>query len=465
MLHREKAEGKNAFDAEAFRLNGHALVDLLADHYEQVEKQSHCNAYRAPEITLEKYQNAFADDSLAFLELIRTVQKDSVHLHHPKFMGHQVVPPAPLSALAEFFAAAMNNGTAVYEMGAAGTAMEAVVIDQTAKWIGWEKAGGFMTGGGSLGNLTAMIALCRNPEFNEQSCIFISQAAHYCLDRGQHILGLKSHQLVSVETDDRGAMQVKDLAKKIQHCIQQGRKPFALLSNACCTSTGVFDPLNELSSLVSEHKLWWHVDAAHGGSALLSEKHRHRLKGLERADSVVIDYHKMWLCSAQATAVIFKNDLDSYRSFEQEASYLWEKDQELEWYNLGKRTLECTKYMMALKVFSVLKYLKTNTLAEYLEDGHALAKYLYDKVNAMPQWEAPVEPESNIVIFRFAGENADAVNASIRKSILQEGKFYIVQTRFKGKLFLRCTLMSPHTTYRHIDELLGQSLEFASKFA
>ena len=107
--------------------------------------------------------------------------------------------------------------------------------------------------------------------------------------------------------------------------LAKGNRVMALVSAACSTATGSYDNLEAISDFSEKYKIWHHVDAAHGGPAILSQKYKHFLKGIERADSIVMDFHKMMMTPGLNTLILFRNDDDSYATFAQKASYLLEQ--------------------------------------------------------------------------------------------------------------------------------------------
>jgi L-2,4-diaminobutyrate decarboxylase len=188
------------------------------------------------------------------------------------------------------------------------------------------------------------------------------------------------------------------------------------------------------------------VDAAHGGPAGLSEKYRHLLHGCERADSVVFDAHKMMLMPALVTGVIFRDGAHSFCTFDDRASYLIEKSAQEEWYNCSHRTMECTKRLLCLKVYASLMCYGTKFFGDYVTRQYDLARAFARMVREAEDFELALEPDTNIVCFRYAPQGAtdlDALNASIRKRLVESGEFYIVQARLPKGLYLRVTLLNP----------------------
>ncbi|MEL6661137.1 MAG: pyridoxal-dependent decarboxylase, partial [Bacteroidota bacterium] len=150
-----------AYDAAAFRQLGHELIDLLADHLEKVqnEKVDHLIHYRDPATELAFWQEDFANAPAEPMDFFRKILDHSTHVHHPNYIGHQISVPAPVNALAGMVSDVLSNGTGVYDMGMSSNALERVVTDFTAKKIGFDTgASGFLTSGGTLANLTAVLA-------------------------------------------------------------------------------------------------------------------------------------------------------------------------------------------------------------------------------------------------------------------------------------------------------------------
>jgi L-2,4-diaminobutyrate decarboxylase len=192
---------------------------------------------------------------------------------------------------------------------------------------------------------------------------------------------------------------------------------------------------------------------------LFSEKYRNLIRGIERVDSVVIDFHKMLLVPALNTLVMFKNGERSFETFAQKASYLFQKSQKNVWYNSATRTIECTKSALGIIAYTAIKYYGDNYFREYIGSRYDLAKYLAKIINSDPQLELAVNPDSNIVCFRyspdgFSGDSLNRINASIRDKIIKEGTFYIVQAELDGKIWIRLTIINPLTTPEHLKELV-----------
>jgi len=467
---------KQAYSSSDFRERGHEVVDLLADYLEAAQSGSDPAVFKRydPETLYSEWKEGLdKPKSQSFQNWAKKVLNDSIHLHNPGYMGHQVSAVLPDAALADLLSRLLNNGVGVYEMGSPTVAMERVVIKQLAEQLGLgEEADGILTSGGTLGNLTALLAArqikiekdsWKEGTGNTRYAFMVSEQAHYCIDRAVRIMGWGDDGILKVPTDDCFRMDAARLQEIYEAAMQRGIEVLGVVGNACSTATGSFDPLADIAQFCKDNDLWFHVDAAHGGAAAYSSKHCHLLQGIERADSVVVDFHKLMMCPALVTGVVFKNASNSYRTFSQEASYLWNR-QEPEWFNLGKRTFECTKDMMALKVYAVLHQYGTKLFGEITDHLFSQGKTFANIIDQRPDFELLMQPECNILCFRHAPENVSDLNehnAAIRRAVIDRGHSFIVQTEINGKLYLRTTLMNVFTSEDHLKGLLNEIEETA----
>jgi L-2,4-diaminobutyrate decarboxylase len=462
-----------AFDAESFRRQGHQVVDALADFLaaSTPEQRKRVLPYEDPETMLRSWAGRFGPAPAAdFPALVGEVLARSNDLLHPRYIGHQCTTALPLAALGGFVGQFLNNGSAVYEMGPVNVAMERNLIAWMAGLAGWiDGADGVFTSGGSIGNLTALLAArqARSQDNvwtaglgdEDRLAVLVSEQCHYSVRRAAAVIGLGEEAAVSVAVDDRFHMTPGGLNRAFDEARRRGRRPIALVANACSTATGSYDDLGAAADFAAAHGLWLHVDGAHGAAALLSEKYKHYLDGLGRADSFIWDAHKNLLMPALITGVLFRQGRHSYEAFSQKASYLFEKESGEEWYNFAHRTIECTKTMMGLRLFVSLAAYGTDFFGGYITAMYDLARDFARLLRESGDFETAVEPESNIVCFRHLkkGEtDLDGLQKRIRRTLLEKGSFYVVQTELRGRHWLRCTLINPRTTIRDLDALLQE---------
>ncbi len=474
----EKDVLRKVYEAESFRDLGHKVIDLLADHLEQVQthKDHPVLSYKSPEEVYSYWKEDFSSDS-QIMDVFKGILNHSINVHHPRYIGHQVAVPAFVSSLAGLMSDILSNGTGVYEMGMASNAIEKIVTDLVAKKIGYtQEASGLLTSGGTLANLTALLAArkAKAPSsvwekgHQEKLAIMVSQEAHYCIDRAARILGLGSEGIIKVPVKENFSIHTEKLDEYLHSANKKGFHVIAIVGCACSTATGAYDDLNVLADFAQHNDLWFHVDGAHGGGVVFSEKYKHLVNGISRADSVVIDFHKMLMTPALNTGLIFKNAEDSYRTFEQKAQYLWDSQHTREWYNSGKRTFECTKLMMSIKIYAILKAHGNEVFEKNIDTLYDLAIMFAKKIRHRENFELAHDPQANIVNFRYinVGEkDTNLITNRVRQLLVESGKFYIVQTTIGEYRYLRTTIMNPFTSEEDFDALLTEIEEIAKRLS
>ncbi|MGB5430632.1 pyridoxal phosphate-dependent decarboxylase family protein [Eudoraea sp.] len=459
---------QTAYSPEDFRQNGHQLIDLLAEHLDKSLNKSSSKVLNWENPSEEyKFWNNFLFNGKPS-DLNNEIIKRSIHLHHPHYMGHQISPVAPITGLTSLLNAILNNGMGIYEMGMAPTAMERVVVEQLCKEIGYgKKSDGFLTSGGTLANLTALLSARKNRTGNDvwengtsnKLAIMVSEEAHYCIDRAARIMGLGEKGIVKIAVDEGFALKTELLEQSYKKTIHEGYEVIAIVGSAPSTATGIYDDLETIGDFAFEKGIWFHIDAAHGGGAIFSSKYKSLLKGMKKADSIVIDGHKMMMMPSITTALLFKEGRDSHNTFRQKADYLLQDSKEEDWYNLAKRTFECTKYMMSLHWYTLLKIYGKSIFDEFVTTLYDLGQEFGELLENDPLFEIAVKPMSNIICFRLINKDKDLlslnkINSTVRQKLLEEGEFYIVQTKIKDIVYLRATIMNPFTTEEHFKKLL-----------
>ncbi len=406
---------------------------------------------------------------------------NTTRLHHPSYMAHQVSIPHYSGALGALIDGFTNNPMSIYEMGPAATSIEYFMINWLLEKVGWipapyhwqkkdEKSsfgGGILTHGGSLANLTAMIA-ARNKSAPDawkkgnpkDLAILVPKGSHYSIARAAGIIGIGHDAMYHLDVNEKGAVIPDKLKSAYDGLIGDGKRPIALVANACSTAVGIYDPLDEIGDFCRENHLWLHVDGAHGASALLSEKYKYLLKGVEKADSVTWDAHKLMRVPTLCAILLMRDHRNIDNAFEQEASYIFH-DKEQPGFDFIHRTVECTKAGLGLKLFMVLAALGENGLSEYIERQVELAAEAYEYIQNLHGFECAVKPQSNILCFRVKG--SDGLQLKIRDKLMAEGDFYISSTSFNDIRYLRLSIMNPCTDMDSIRKLVQRIRELAEE--
>jgi L-2,4-diaminobutyrate decarboxylase len=475
-----KTKNPLPFDPEAFRSEGHRIVDILADYLGDALSGRDMSVlpWRQPDDLTEMFSFSSGGGETEPLDTwVKRIIESSNHLHHPHYIGHQVTSPLPLTAIVQFCTTLLNNGAAIYEMGPASMAMEKNIIELFGSLIGYDKGyDGVFTHGGTAGNLTAMLAARQaKTDYNiwEDGVMengrpgyMISQQAHYSIGRNVKIMGLGNGSIIKVPVTQVYKMNVSSLRRLKEEAENRGIKVISVVASACSTATGTYDDLPAIADFCEEHNLWMHVDGAHGMGVLFSDKYRNLVRGIERADSVVIDFHKMLLVPALNTLIMFRNGERSFETFAQKASYLFRQSVRHAWYDSAIRTIECTKSSLGIIAYTALKYYRNEYYKEYIDSRYDLASAFANIIKSESLMELAAEPESNIVCFRYAppgidDEELNRINADVRDRIMKDGSFYIVQTELDSKIWLRVTIINPVTAEDDLRNLILKILETA----
>jgi L-2,4-diaminobutyrate decarboxylase len=406
--------------------------------------------------------------------LLRKMLASGQNLHHPRYIGHQVPASIPVAGLFDAVGSLTNQPSAIYEMGPWATAVEHAVTRSLCRKVGWDPATSFgvLTHGGSLANLTALLT-ARNVVFPDsweqglpQNAVLVAHAdSHYCITRSAGILGLGTRQVVKAKLDQRRRMDPDDLNRLLAEQKAAGRKVLAVCACACATPIGAFDPLLDVAAVCRDHDVWLHVDAAHGGAALMSRTHRHLLEGIDSADSVVWDAHKMLFVPATCAAVLYQDRAHRFQTFQQDAPYLFDPSNPgMAEFDNGTRTVECTKRSTGFALWGIWALYGEEIFEQMVDLTFALAHYFCERLLAAEDFELLHSPECNIVVFRhvptsLSGGSLSVLNPlqqELRSRLVKAGDFYIVQTNLDGQVALRITVMNPLTTEQDLVALLHE---------
>lgn len=399
---------------------------------------------------------------------------NSQRMHHPRYIGHQVSSHHLSAGIADMIQGVVNNPMAIYEMGPSGAVIEQTIINWMLQKVGWlqqesitdftpraDNGAGILTHGGSMANMTAMLAA--RARIAPQSWVEGTPAdlvvmgpsvAHYSIARAVSVIGLGANSFVPIEVDDREVMLADDLPRAYQESLDRGQRVMAVVANACATTTGLYDPIAEIGAFCQEHGLWYHVDGAHGAAALLHESTRPYLAGVEMADSLIWDTHKMLRTTTLCAAVLLKDQQSLANTFRQKGSYLFH-DKEEPGFDLMPYAMECTKAAIGTKPFWVLATEGEGAVAEYVYQQYSTTKAMYELINAQPDFECPYSPEANILCFRYtSGTDGNDYQLALRNEIVKRGQFYITSSEIKGRRHLRMTVINALTSLADVESLL-----------
>jgi L-2,4-diaminobutyrate decarboxylase len=477
------------YEPEFLRTAGRRLGELLAEHFRRVlDRETPVLNWRHPAENAREAGDCLDRGTATpmptdphvvgerFAELARLALSRGQNLHSPRYVGHQVPPPPPIAGLFDALSAATNQPMAIYEMGPWATAVEMALVERLGARLGYlpGRFAGFVTHGGSLANLTALLtarnvalgdvweAGCSRP--GPRPVLVAHSEAHYSVSRAAGVLGLGTRQIVKVPLDDRRRMDPRALDATLGGLRSAGTPVIAVAASACATPIGAFDRLEAIADVCERYGVWLHVDAAHGGAVVFSDRYRHLLAGINRAESVVWDAHKMMHVPALCTFVFYHDRERRFDAFRQEAPYLFDpSDPGLAEYDSGLKTLECTKRGAAFGLWGLWSLFGESIFSDIVETTFETTRFFYEKLVAADDFEPLHEPECNIIAFRHIPaelrhappERIGRFQLDLRREIVRSGEFYLVPTMADGIPALRCTVINPLTTPDDLDDLLS----------
>ena len=415
----------------------------------------------------------------AVLELyIRT----GIQVHSPGSMGRQFSGVVPLAGVIDSVSSVVNQPASFYEAAQLPNVAERIMADELNQFIGWEPGSFTMvtTSGGSLANLTALLA-ARNRKFPDiwehgspapgnagRPAIAVSEAAHYSVSRAAGVMGIGAEQIVRLPVNRKHQICLEQAGSVLAAAEQRNLTVFCIVASAGTTSIGAFDPIGELADLARERDSWLHVDGAHGASLLTSDRLREKLTGIEKADSLTWDAHKMMFVPPPCTMLFYRNSEDSLGAFRQHASYVFDEEQDAYTeLDSGDKNFECTKRPMIMPLWTLWAMYGRSLFAEKIEYLCQLTQQAYQVIQADPDFEELHQPEANILCFRYrpAGLNAKNVHRlqlRIRNRIKLQGNFFISKVDLDGVAALRVVMMNHQTTTEHFSMLLDEIKETGS---
>lgn len=416
----------------------------------------------------------------AFRDLLRTALEHGQNLHHPRYIGHQVPASIPIAALFDALGAVTNQVMAIYEMGPWATSVERAMIERLGCEIGYPPGefSGLVTSGGSLANLTSLLT-ARNVVLGDswrsgisdarQLAIAVQEDAHYCVLRTAGILGIGSDQIVRIPVDEKRKMRVDVLDETLRSLQHANRKVLAVVAGACATPIGAFDPLDAIADVCERYDVWFHVDAAHGGGALMSDTYRHLCKGLSRADSVVWDAHKMLFMPALCAFAFYKNKRHRFVTFEQDAPYLFDPSSPgMADFDSGIQTIECTKRAATFAIWGMWSLFGRQLFSDLIDVSFASTRSFFELLRESPDFEPLHEPECNIQVFRYlpdyvrdwSEEQVGQFQLDLRRWLITSGHAYIVPIKIHGVGALRATVINPSTREEDFQVLLDHIRQY-----
>ena len=420
-------------------------------------------AYNDNDTSHELHTAPFAEHGKPLDELLQLLARsvDSPGIN-PASGGHLgYIPGGGLvpASFGDFLAAVTNRYAGIYFANPGAVRMENLLIRWMADLFGFpQSAHGNLASGGSIANLiavtTARDAKGITPENVRSSVIYLHRQTHHCVDKALRIAGLGYCQVRLVDLDGGFRMDPAHLRQLIQEDQSAGLNPFMVVGSLGSTDTGAVDPLDQVAEVCEEFGLWFHVDAAYGGFFILVPELQPLFKGVERADSLVIDPHKGMFLPYGVGAVLVK-DVDALnRSHSYTANYMQDATVPDE-YSPADLSPELTKHYRGLRMWLPMQLFGIEPFRAALEEKWQLALYFREQI-ALHGFEVGPVPELSVVIYRANEDIVDvnAFNLELTKEMHSDGRIFISSTTIDGVVWLRFAALCFRTHLHHVDLLI-----------
>jgi len=392
------------------------------------------------------------EEALAFLA--SCVDAPGITTASPRFMGY--IPGGGLfhSALGDFLAAASNKYAGFASAAPGAVRLENALLAWLAEVVGYPaEAAGTLTSGGSLANLTAIVAAREARDPDGGGAVYSTEFVHHCLDKALHIAGRGRSPHRRVATDESHRMRPETLAEALERDQAEGIRPWLVIASAGTVDTGAVDPLPEIADLCARHGAWLHVDGAYGGLFMLCPEGRERLAGIERADSLALDPHKTMFLPYGTGAALVREGQKLKDAFSATAAYLEPLGPSSVGPEPADLSPELTRHFRGLRLWLPLQLAGVGAFRAAQSEKIGLARYFHARLSEMERWDSGPAPDLSVVAFRYRPSKGDpdAFNEALLRRLQEEGRVFLSGTRIGGAPWLRCAILSFRTHIEHVD--------------
>ncbi len=479
-------DAPGAFDMEAFRRQGHRVVDWIADYLAEVDRRPVLSRQRPGEL-LSALPEAPPDRPEPMDRILADFEGQILpgitHWNHPAFMAYFAISGSPPGILAEALCAALNVNGMLWKTSPAATELEQRSLDWLRQLLGLP-AGleGVITDTASMSSFLALAAAreAAGLDIRRRGMagradlptlrVYSSEQAHSSIDKAVMALGIGQANLRKIPVDDGYRMRPRALARAIEEDLAAGHRPLAVCATVGTTSTTSVDPVSEIARVCRDADLWLHVDGAYGLAAAILPEKRWLVEGLEAADSLVVNPHKWLLTPIDCSAFYLRRPELLRAAFSLVPDYLRtaEGDAEavrdyMDWgLQLGRR-------FRALKLWFVLRAYGREGLIDHVRHHCALAEGLAARIDESADWERLAPVPLSTVCFRHRPEGLDdeaalmARNQALLEAVNASGRAYLSHTMLDGRYALRVAIGNMATRAEHVDRAWRLLLEAAGR--
>ncbi|WP_417784981.1 pyridoxal phosphate-dependent decarboxylase family protein [Tenacibaculum sp.] len=462
---------------EEMKSYGYKIVDIIAEHWATLEQKKPVASASRKEmdnIFLQEAPNNGMPAEKVLDFVMDNVIPNSTVISHPKAYSFVPGPSNFISTMADSLATGFNIFSGGWMVSPAAAELEIVTMNWLLKMYNFpvEKGGGIFTSGGSMANLTALVTARRlkcGDDFSK-AVIYLSDQAHSSNIKAIRVLGFKKEQIRILPTDLEFRISINKLKNAIAKDRLEGLQPFCYIASAGTTNTGTVDPLDEIADICEEEDLWFHIDGAYGGAAILAEKGAKALRGIERADSLTVDPHKWFYQPYEIGCLLVKDASWLSGTFSEKPEYLRDiegNESEINFYDYG---IQLTRRFRALKFYMSIKTYGLDAFKEAVTYNIQLADDVEKMLRKSRNWEIISPATLAVINFRYnpiglnlSEKEIDELNQKISQKIMESREAFLVTTILNKQVVLRMCLINPKTTMQDVKETLELCHQFGEE--
>lgn len=455
-------------DAEEMRAVGYRIIDLIVERHRTLPDQPATRKESPPELS-RRLHEPLPERGCSMDAILQQVLDDVLancsRLDHPRFFGFVPSPSNFIGAMADALASGFNIFAGSWISGSGAAALELVTVDWMRQLCGMpESAGGLFVSGGSMANLTGL-ALARHTMLDDRTggaVAYLSDQTHASVERALRVLGFLPCQISELATDDGFRLRVEDLAAAVARDRSAGKRPFCVIANAGTTNTGAVDPLAELSRFCRDENLWLHVDGAYGAAAVLCERGRALLEGLENVDSLSLDPHKWLFQPFESGCILVRRGSLLASTFRILPEYLADIHRGAEDVNFGDRGIQLSRGFRALKLWMTIKYFGLEAMRKAVGRGFELAEAAEAEIRKTRDFEIVTPAQMGVVTFRHSRATDQEFYRRLVDGMAAGGLAFLTSTVLRGETVLRLCTINPRTSEADLAQTLDRLRELAA---
>ncbi|RZS98812.1 pyridoxal phosphate-dependent decarboxylase family protein [Aquimarina brevivitae] len=476
-MKKSESNDKLELSKAAMKEYGYKVIDLIVEHFDTQDQKTPVS-----QATRKEMDNLLAEDipmtptdSNQVLDFVmENVIPHSNIVSHPKSYSFVPGPSNYISTMADTLATGFNIFSGGWAASPAAAEIEIITMNWLLKIFGFppKKGGGIFTSGGSMANLTALVTARRikcGEDFSKAT-IYLSDQAHSSNIKAIKVIGFKKEQIRIIPTDSEFKIGLNKLKNAIAKDRIAGYHPFCMIASAGTTNTGTVDPLDEIAKICKEESLWFHIDGAYGGAAILADQGKKALKGIKKADSLTVDPHKWFFQPYEIGCLLVKNHNWLKNTFTEKPEYLRDVEGNTSEINFFDHGIQLTRRFRALKFYMSLKTFGLSSFQKAIQYNIDLAEQTEALLRKSGEWEIVSPATLAIINFRYhpiakqlTEHQLDTINQSISKKITDKGEALLVTTVLQGQIVLRMCLINPRTTLEDVKSTITQCTLFGQE--